>query len=89
MEVETMDRPTALLRRLLIVEALQNFMTREIALVNEQMRNEGLRLIDRKENLYDIWIQYKCGNKFDEAIFMRKMLDAESKNRAKRTGMIT
>ncbi len=84
-----MLRPTALIRRLLIVEALQEYMTRELALIKEQMREEDLRLIDRKDNSHDIWIQYKNGREFDEAIFMRKMLDAESRNRARRTGMIT
>jgi len=84
-----MDRPTALIRRLLIVEALQDSMNHELTLIKEQMRHEGLKIIDRKDNPQDVWIQYIHGNQNDEAIFMRKMLDAESKNRAKRTGLIT
>ncbi|KPV43167.1 hypothetical protein [Alicyclobacillus ferrooxydans] len=84
-----MDRPTALIRRLLIVEALKDSMSHELAQVREQMRSEGLKIIDRQDNEHDIWVQYSCGNQHDEAIFMKKMLDAESRNRAKRTGMIT
>lgn len=84
-----MERPTALIRRLLIAEALQESITREISLIKEQMRHEGLKIIDRKNNVHDVWIEYTHGNQHDESIFMRKMLDAESKNRAKRTGIIS
>ena len=83
------NRPTALIRRLLVVEAMQESMTREIVLIKGQMQSEGIMVIDRRDNPQDVWIQYKCKNEFDEAIFMRKMLDAESRNRAKRTGMVT
>lgn len=84
-----MDRPTAILRRLLVLEALQESMTREQILLKEQMRNNGLKIIHRKNNVQDVWIQYIHQNQHEEAIFMKKMLDAEAKNRAKRTGMIT
>lgn len=84
-----MNRPTALIRRLLIAEALQEYMAREIAVIKEQMRTDGIKIIDRKSNLQDICIQFTVENQNDEATFMRKMLDAESRNRAKRTGMIT
>lgn len=83
-----MDRPTASLRRLLLLESIQESITKEIAHTKAQMREDGLRIINRKVNLHDVWIQYQFGNYHDEAIFMRKMLDAESRNRAKRTGMI-
>lgn len=75
-----MDRPTATLRRLLILESLQDYIAREIIAVREQMRLEDLKIIERKDNTHDVWIQYQSGNKYDEAIFMRKMLDAESRN---------
>lgn len=84
-----MDRPTDLLRRFLVVEALKDSMNHELAQIKKRMHEEGLKIIDRKDNTHDVWILYKCKNEFDEAIFMKKMLDAESKNRAKRTGMIT
>jgi hypothetical protein len=83
------DRPTALIRRFLILEALKDSMGHELAQLRQQMRTEGLNIIDRRDNEHDVWIQYINGNQHDEAIFMRKMLDAESRNRAKRTGMIT
>jgi hypothetical protein len=70
------------------LESIQDYIAREIAVVKQQMRTDGLSIIERKVNLEDVWIQYKHKNEFDEAIFMKKMLDAESKNRAKRTGMI-
>ncbi len=87
--VKVMDRPTAVLRRLLILESIQDYITHEIVTLKEQMRNEGLKIIDRKDNLQDIWIEYRQLNQYDKAIFMKKMLEAESRNRAKRTGMIT
>ena len=83
-----MERPTALIRRLLIVEALQESMAREMARIKEKMRADQLRIIDRRDNVQDIRIQYIQGTQHEEAIFMRKMLDAASKNRAQRTGMI-
>lgn len=83
-----MNRPTATLRRLLVLESLQDYIARELISMREQMRNEDLKIINRQENSQDIWIQYKYGSALDEAIFMRKMLDAESKNRAKRMGII-
>ncbi len=83
-----MTRPTALIRHLLVFESLQEYMAHEIALIKEQMRNENVKIIDRKDNAQDVWIQYKDGNIFDEAIYMRKMLDAESKGRAKRIGIM-
>lgn len=84
-----MERPTAILRRLLVLESIQEQITREITRLKEQMRMDGLQIIDRQTDQMDVRIQYRFGNHYDEAIFMRKMLDAESRNRAKRTGMIT
>lgn len=55
------NRPTATLRRLLVLESLQDYIAPGFSI------NMGA---------------------LDEAIFMRKMLDAESKNRAKRMGII-
>lgn len=84
-----MERPTALIRRLLIAEAIQGYMTSEISLIKEQMRTDGIKIIDRKDNVHDVWIQYLNGKQNDEAIFMNRMLEAEAKNRAKRTGIIS
>lgn len=85
----SVERPTALLRRFLIVEALHGSMAKELASIKEQMRHEGLIIIDRRDNVHDVWIQYLHESQHDEAIFMRKMLEAESRNRAKRTGMMS
>lgn len=84
-----MKRPTALIRRLLIAEEIQAHMAREITVIKEQMRNEELKIMDRKDNPEDVWIQFRCENEYDEAIFMRKMLEAESIGRAKRTGILS
>ncbi|MBF8376469.1 hypothetical protein IW967_01010 [Alicyclobacillus mali] len=83
-----MERPTAILRRLLILESIQAHITRELARVKEQMLTEDLRIIERQASAMDVRIQYRVGNHYDEAVFMRKMLEAEAANRAKRTGMI-
>jgi len=84
-----MNRPTALLRQLLILERIQAHITCELARVREQMRTEGLHIIERQVSDMDVWIQYRVGYHYDEAVFMRAMLEAEAANRAKRTGMIT
>ena len=84
-----MKRPTALLRRLLIAEEIQAHVSREINVIKAQMKAEELKIIDRKENQDDVWIQYQCDNEYDEAVFMRKMLHAESSSRAKRTGILS
>jgi hypothetical protein len=84
-----MPRPTAMIRNLLIMELLQDYISREIVHLKEHMRSDGLVILDHKSNPHDIWVQYKAGNLTDEAIYMRKMLEAETKNRAKRTGMIS
>ncbi len=84
-----MSRPTALIRRLLVLESLQEYMAHEISQVKAQMRNDGIKIIDRKVNLQDIWIQYRYESHYDEAIYMRKMLDAETRNRAKRSGLLS
>ena len=84
-----MKRPMALLRRLLIAEEIQAHVSREITNIKAQMKAEELKIIDRKDNQDDVWIQYQCDNEYDEAVFMRKMLDAESSSRAKRTGILS
>lgn len=84
-----MDRPTALLRQLLILELIQAHITRELARVKAQMRADGLEVIERQVGDMDVRIQFRVGDHYDEAVFMRKMLDAEAANRAKRTGMIS
>ena len=84
-----MNRPTALLRQLLVLESIQAHITREIARVKEQMRTQELHVIERQVGDMDVRIQFRVGNHYDEAMFMRKMLDAEAANRAKRTGMIS
>lgn len=81
-----MERPTAVLRRLLVLESIQKYVDSEISTVKQQMKNGDLRIIGCQNNQEDIWIQYQCGNEYAEAIFMRKMLDAESRNRAKKPG---
>ncbi len=82
-----MTRPTALIRRLLMLESFDEYVAGQIRLVKQQMTAEGINIIDRKINLYDIWIAYKHGEHFDEAIYMRRMLDAETNNRAERSGL--
>lgn len=84
-----MDRPTALLRQLLILELIQAHIARELVRVKAQMREEGLHIIERQDVGMDIRIEFRIGDHYDEAVFMRKMLDAEAANRAKRTGMIS
>lgn len=82
-----MGRPTSLIRHLLIMESFQEFVTQEIARTKAEMRSQGLTVIDRKENPQDIWIQYRYGPHSDEAIYMRRMLEAETQSRAKRAGI--
>lgn len=84
-----MERPTAAIRRLLILESLQQYLSQEIASLKKNMSNSGLRILGRQDNLHDIWIQYQFGTSYEESIFMKKMLDAESRNRAKRTGVVS
>src|SRR5579875_766746 len=84
-----MTRPTALLRQLLILELIQAHITRELARVKAQMRAEGLHIVERQDGDMDIRIEFRVGDHYDEAVFMRKMLEAEGANRAKRTGMIS
>ncbi|WP_206886490.1 hypothetical protein [Alicyclobacillus mali (ex Roth et al. 2021)] len=84
-----MDRPTALLRQLLILELIQAHIARELVRVKAQMREEGLHIIERQDVGMDIRIEFRIGDHYDEAVFMRKMLEAEAANRAKRTGMIS
>lgn len=84
-----MDRPTALLRQLFILELIQAHIAREFARVKAQMREDGLRIIERQDGDMDIRVEFRVGDHYDEAVFMRKMLEAEAANRAKRTGMIS
>jgi len=84
-----MDRPTALLRQLLILELIQAHVTRELSRVKAQMRADGLDIIERQDGDMDIRVEFRVGDHYDEAVFMRAMLEAEAANRAKRTGMIT
>ncbi|MDI9261305.1 hypothetical protein [Alicyclobacillus sendaiensis] len=84
-----MARPTALLRHLLILELIQAHIAREFARVKAQMREDGLHIIERQDGGMDIRIEFRVGDHYDEAVFMRKMLEAEAANRAKRTGMIS
>ncbi|WP_236011748.1 hypothetical protein [Alicyclobacillus fructus] len=53
------------------------------------MRADGLHIIERQVGDMDVRIQFRVGDHYDEAVFMRKMLEAEAANRAKRTGMIS
>ncbi len=84
-----MDRPTATIRSLLILENLQQYLSQEIDALEQDLRSGGLRIIERRDNVHDIWIQYQFETSYEESVFMRKMLDAESKNRAKRTGVVS
>jgi len=84
-----MDRPTALLRQLLILELIQAHVTRELSRVKAQMRAEGLHMVEREDGDMDIRVEFRVGDHYDEAVFMRKMLEAEASSRAKRTGMIS
>ncbi|GMA59360.1 hypothetical protein GCM10025858_38630 [Alicyclobacillus sacchari] len=84
-----MNRPTALLRQLLILELIQAHIAREMARVKAQMRADGLHIVEREDGDIDIRVEFRVGDHYDEAVFMRKMLEAEAANRAKRTGMIS
>ncbi len=67
----------------------QAHIAREFARVKAQMRADGLHIIERQVGDMDVRIQFRVGDHYDEAVFMRKMLEAEAANRAKRTGMIS
>lgn len=84
-----MNRPTALLRQLLILELIQAHIAREMARVKAQMRENDLHIIERQDGNMDIRVEFRIGDRYDEAVFMRKMLEAEAANRAKRTGMVS
>ncbi|EJY57200.1 hypothetical protein URH17368_0115 [Alicyclobacillus hesperidum URH17-3-68] len=84
-----MNCPTALLRQLLILERIQAHITRELSRVKAQMRADGLHIVEREDGDIDIRVEFRVGDHYDEAVFMRKMLEAEAANRAKRTGMIS
>ena len=84
-----LTRPTALIRRLLMLESFEEHLTGQIRLVKREMADAEIDIIDRKTNPYDIWIAYKHGGHFDEAIYMRKMLDAETDRRAERSGLLS
>ncbi|WP_206832674.1 hypothetical protein [Alicyclobacillus fructus] len=84
-----MDRPTSILRQLLILELIQAHIAREFACVKSQMRADGLHIVERQDGDMDIRIKFRVDDRYDEAVFMRKMLEAEAANRAKRTGMIS
>lgn len=82
-----MGRPTVLLRRMLVLEALHKYIVCELAALKEQMRDESVKIIERYDATHEIRFEYVEGNKHQEAIYIRKMLDAEVKNRAKRCGL--
>ncbi|AEJ44371.1 hypothetical protein [Alicyclobacillus acidocaldarius] len=84
-----MNRPTALLRQLLILELIQSHINRELSRLKAQMRADGLHIIERQDGNMDVRVEFCIGDRYDEAVFMRKMLEAEAANRARRTGMIS
>nr|NNM90066.1 hypothetical protein [Bacilli bacterium] len=83
-----MQRPTALLRQLLVAEVIQMYLTQQIVAIKAQMRKEQIRILEQITSKEDITITYAWGQKQDQAVFMRKMVDAEGASRAKRTGVV-
>lgn len=76
-------RGTALLRKMIELEMLQEQVAYQLRMVKQQMRQEGLELIQRQERPLDIHVQYRWKGSLYEGIFMRPMLDAEVQGRIK------
>lgn len=75
------------LRRMLVLEALHKYIVSETAQLKQQMRDERVKVIKRHETPDDVIFEYAESNHYQEAIYIRRMLDAEVANRAKRMGL--
>lgn len=72
-----MTRPTALIRRLLILEMLQNGITQQIRSLKQQIAQSDIVIIERQSRTLDVWIRYSYRQREYEALYMRAMLEAE------------
>ncbi|EPZ48671.1 hypothetical protein [Alicyclobacillus acidoterrestris] len=83
-----MERPTAEIRRLLLLGLLRDYIQQEIAHLKDDLKKANLSISEIQTNELDITVKFVNNGMYDQGIYMRKMLDAEIKNRAKRTGLI-
>ncbi|GMA65685.1 hypothetical protein NZD89_28145 (plasmid) [Alicyclobacillus fastidiosus] len=84
-----MERPTADIRRLLLLGLLKDYIEREIVHLKDDLKRGNLSIIEVQTNEHDITVKFINDDVHDQGIYMKKMLDAEIKNRAKRTGLIS
>ncbi|WP_206922924.1 hypothetical protein [Alicyclobacillus suci] len=83
-----MERPTAEIRRLLLLGLLRDYIQQEIAHLKDDLKQGNVSIIEIQTNELDITVNFINDGVYDQGIFMSKMLYAEIKNRAKRTGLI-
>lgn len=86
---EGMLRPTAMIRRLLLLEALEAAVGREVYRLREEMRQADLEILDERHRTEDVWVYFCHRQHYDEAMYLQKMLDAELESRLRRTGLFT
>ncbi|BCJ86743.1 hypothetical protein [Effusibacillus dendaii] len=72
-----MERPTALIRKLLELEIFEEHLLQQMRKLKQQLQQQNISILDRSNQASDIWIQYRSGERVREAVFMRAMLDAE------------
>lgn len=72
-----MNRPTALIRQLLLLELKQHTLTGELRRAMRELQRADVAIVEREDRPQEIWVRYKVGQKWCEGTYMRAMLDAE------------
>lgn len=70
-------RPTALIRRMLLIEYLQAELSRELRSLKQELRDRGVTVIEVENRPLDVRVHYKANGHHQEALFMTPMLYAE------------
>ncbi|HHY66505.1 MAG TPA: hypothetical protein GX517_04795 [Alicyclobacillus sp.] len=70
-------RPTALIRRVLQLDYLQEDLSRQMRAVKQDLQSQDITIIEVEHRAMDVRVQYKVNGYHHEALFMMPMLHAE------------
>lgn len=71
-------RPTALIRRMLQIEYLQEELSRQMRAVKQELKSQGVTIIEAEHRAMDVRVCYKANGRHHEVLFMTPMLQAEA-----------
>ena len=76
--------PTAVMRRWLVVQFVQEAVDRCLLDTRADLRAQGIDILEREDTDLDVRIEYRMAGRIETAVYLRAALEADAKGRVAR-----